>query len=174
MCGYPPPLLIHRRWFVIRSTPMIATLLALLRPLLWVEWSVWNGCHKYQSQHLSCHTSACVKKLAYSWLLVVKACGSSCNKDRQYMVPGLSRILLLIRSRELHESHQLGMVHTKERARLTVYWSSMDIDIKNTILTCKLCQNSLPSWQTEPIVLKSKSQQLFQEIAAEFCSHAGQ
>ena len=32
----------------------------------------------------------------------------------------------------------------------------------------------LPAISTEPIVLKPKFQRLFQEIAAEFCSHAEQ
>jgi hypothetical protein len=66
------------------------------------------------------------------------------------------------------------MVRTKERARLVVYWPGMEVDIENTILSCKLCQDSLPSQQTEPIVLKPKPQRPFQEIAADFCSHAGQ
>ena len=74
---------------------------------------------------------------------------------------------------QLHDSHQ-GMVRTKDRARLTVYWPGMDNDIDNTILSCKLCQNSLPSQQQEPITFKPTPQRPFQEIAADFCSHAGQ
>ena len=49
----------------------------------------------------------------------------------------------------------------------------MDNDIDKTILSCKLCQDSLPSQQKEPIALKPKPQRPFQEIAADFCSHAG-
>ena len=74
---------------------------------------------------------------------------------------------------QLHESHQ-GMVHTKERAKLVVYWSGMEVDIENTILSCKLCQDSLPLQQMESIILKCKPQWLFQEIAADYCTHAGQ
>ena len=73
---------------------------------------------------------------------------------------------------QLHESHQ-GTVRTKERARL-VYWPGMEVDIENTILSCKLCQDSLPSQQTEPITLKPKPQRPFQEFAADVCTHAGQ
>ena len=72
---------------------------------------------------------------------------------------------------QLHDSHQ-GMVRTKDRARLTVYWPGMDY-IDQTILSCKLCQDSLPSQQKEPITLKSTPQRPFQEIAVDFCSHAG-
>ena len=76
------------------------------------------------------------------------------------------------REAQLHDSHQ-GMVRIKDRARLTVYWPGMDNDIDQTILSCKLCQDSLPSQQKEPITLKSTPQRPFQEIAADFCSHAG-
>ena len=50
----------------------------------------------------------------------------------------------------------------------------MDKDIDNTILSCKLCQDSLPSQQKEPFTLKPTPQRPFQEITADFCSHAGQ
>ena len=74
---------------------------------------------------------------------------------------------------QLHHSHQVT-VRTKDKARLTVYWPGMDKDIDNTILSCKLCQDSLPSQQKEPFTLKPMPQRPFQEIAADFCSHAGQ
>ena len=74
---------------------------------------------------------------------------------------------------QLHDSHQ-GMVRTKDRARLTVYWPGMDNDIDNLILSCKLCQDSLPSHQKEPTAFKTTPNRPFQEIAADFCSHAGQ
>ena len=73
-----------------------------------------------------------------------------------------------MRLAQLHDSHQ-GMVRTKERARLTVYWPSMDNDIDNIILFCKLCQDSLSSQQKEPIALKPPPQRPFQEITADFC-----
>lgn len=74
---------------------------------------------------------------------------------------------------QLHDSHQ-GMVRTKDRARLTVYWPGMDNDRDNKILSCKLCQDSLPSQQKEPIALKPTPQRPFQEIAVDFCSCARQ
>ena len=36
----------------------------------------------------------------------------------------------------LHELHQ-GLVRTKERARLSIYWPGIDID--NIVLSCKMC-----------------------------------
>ncbi len=86
------------------------------------------------------------------------------------LIPTQMRRKVLV---QLHEAHQ-GMVRTKERARLTVYWPGIDGDIDQTISSCKLCQDSLPSQQKEPISLKSTPQRPFQEIAANFCSYAGQ
>ena len=73
---------------------------------------------------------------------------------------------------QLHEAHQ-GSVHTKQRAHLTVYWPGMDHDIDNMIYACKQCQDHLPSQPKEPIVLKPQPQCPFQEVAADFCYHAG-
>ena len=73
---------------------------------------------------------------------------------------------------QLHESHQ-GTVRTKQRARLSVYWPGIDNDIDSTILSCKHCQDHLPSHTREPIVQKPKADRPFQEIAIDLCSHAG-
>jgi len=72
----------------------------------------------------------------------------------------------------LHDAHQ-GSTRTKQRAHLTVYWPGMDRDIDRAILACKQCQDHLPSQTKEPIILKSKPLRPFQEIAADFCYHAG-
>ena len=73
---------------------------------------------------------------------------------------------------QLHESHQ-GLVHTKQRARLVVYWPGIDNDIDNVIASCRKCQEHLPSNYKEPITLKSRPDRPFQELAADFCSYAG-
>ncbi len=74
---------------------------------------------------------------------------------------------------QLHESHQ-GSVRTKQRARLTVYWPGIDNDIDNVVLACKTCQDLLPSNTKQPIISKPKPTRPFQEVAADFCSYAGQ
>ena len=55
----------------------------------------------------------------------------------------------------LHESQQ-GVVRTKQRALLTVYWPGIDNDIDNMIVACKHCQDHLSSNQKEPITSKMK------------------
>ena len=74
---------------------------------------------------------------------------------------------------QLHESHQ-GMVRTKQRARLTVYWPGIDNDIDSAVLGCRQCQEHLPSNHKEPLIHKNTPSRPFQEVAADFCSHAGQ
>ena len=73
---------------------------------------------------------------------------------------------------DLHESHQ-GAVHTKQHARLTVYWPGIDNDIDNIILSCQLCQDHLPSHPKEPLMQKPKPLRPFQEIAVDYCSYGG-
>ena len=57
------------------------------------------------------------------------------------LIPASMRRQVLI---SLHESHQ-GSVRTKERARLSIYWPGIDNDIDNVVLSCKMCQDRLPS-----------------------------
>lgn len=66
---------------------------------------------------------------------------------------------------QLHESHQ-GSVRTKQHAQLIVFWPGIDNDIDNVILSCKQCQDNLPSHPQEPIILKPKPER-------PFCSYAG-
>ena len=73
---------------------------------------------------------------------------------------------------QLHESHQ-GFVRTKQRARLSVYWPGIDNNIDNTILSCKQCQDHLPSNLKEVIIQKPTPARPFQEISVDLCSHAG-
>jgi len=75
--------------------------------------------------------------------------------------------------RRLHESHQ-GIVRTRERARLAVYWPGIDQDIEKIILACKDCQDELPSLGKEPMALRSPSERPFQELAVDFAFVNGQ
>ena len=73
---------------------------------------------------------------------------------------------------QLHSSHQ-GMVRTKEKAQLCVYWPGIDNNI-DIILACKMCQDTLQANPPEPLALKQPPSRLFQEVAGDFCSFAGQ
>ena len=73
---------------------------------------------------------------------------------------------------ELHASHQ-GTLRTKMRAKLIVFWPGINNDIDNVVLSCKQCQDNLPSHPKEPLITKQRPPRLFQEIAVDFCSYAG-
>ena len=73
---------------------------------------------------------------------------------------------------QLHVAHQ-GIVRTKQRARLTIYWPGMDNDIENITANCAQCQDHLPSNHKEPLTAKPRPERPFQETAADLCFHAG-
>lgn len=77
------------------------------------------------------------------------------------LIPAAMRREVLLK---LHESHQ-GSVHTKQRARMVVYWPGIDHDIDNVVLSCKKCQ---PANCKEPIIAKPLPPRPFQEVAGEF------
>ena len=64
---------------------------------------------------------------------------------------------------KLHESHQ-GSVRTKQRAQLSVYWPGIDNCIDSIILSCKHCQERLPSNPKEPLVVKPGLLGLFKRL----------
>ena len=86
------------------------------------------------------------------------------------LIPSSMRQQMLASFHELNQ----GSVRTKERARLLIYWPGIDNDIDNIVLSCKMCQDHLPSNSKEPIISKVKPSRPFQEIAVDFCSFGGQ
>ena len=49
----------------------------------------------------------------------------------------------------------------------------MDNDIDNVILSCKTCQDTLPSNPHTPIITKPPPTRPFQEVTGDFCTYAG-
>ena len=72
----------------------------------------------------------------------------------------------------LHKAHQ-GIDRSQQRARLTIYWPNIDAEIANFVRGCRHCQERLASLPPEPMILKPRPSRPFQEIAADFASHAG-
>jgi len=73
---------------------------------------------------------------------------------------------------QLHESHQ-GTLSTKQSARLTVYWPAIDNDIDNLISQFQQYQSHAPTNPKEPMLIKPRPSRPFEELAADFCYHAG-
>ena len=74
--------------------------------------------------------------------------------------------------RKLHDSHQ-GIVRTRERARLAVYWPGIDQDIEKVITACKVCQDELPSLGKKPMIVRTPAERPFQELAVDFAFVCG-
>ena len=85
------------------------------------------------------------------------------------LIPAQMRRAVL---QQLHDSHQ-GLVWIKERAQLIVFWPNISHDIDNVVSSCKMCQDRLPSHPKEPLVMKPQPSRPFQEVAADFCTYAG-
>ena len=72
----------------------------------------------------------------------------------------------------LHEGHQ-GITRSQNRARLTLYWPSIDQDIRDMVDNCQHCQDRLPSNPQEPIQSKPRPSRPFQHVAADFAQYGG-
>ena len=65
------------------------------------------------------------------------------------------------------------MVRMKEKAQACVSWPGIDNDIDNIVLSCKLCQDLLPSHPREPLITRPLPARLFQELTGDFGSYDG-
>jgi len=54
--------------------------------------------------------------------------------------------------RQLHKGHP-GMDATKRRARETVYWPSLMLDIDSDVASCQPCNSARPHQQKEPLLI---------------------
>ena len=84
-------------------------------------------------------------------------------------IPHTLRATMLSR---LHEAHQ-GISRSQARARLTLYWPGIDLDIANFVKGCRHCQDHLPSNAREPLISKAVPERPFQQIAVDFASYGG-
>ena len=90
-------------------------------------------------------------------------------KGARIVVPAVAWRSVLKR---LHTSHQ-GIERTKQRARQTVWWPSINNDITTTVKTCDSCQQYQCSQQKEPLLNQPIALRAFEAASADFCHHAG-
>lgn len=69
--------------------------------------------------------------------------------------------------KRLHASHQ-GIERTQQRARQTVFWPGVTVDIKHMIEGCDECQLRRPSLQREPIETEEHPTRIFEQVAADY------
>ena len=72
----------------------------------------------------------------------------------------------------LHSAHQ-GIERTRRRTRQSVYWPGIDNDVKNTVQSCKNCQQMLPSLPIEPMIVEDEPSRPFEAVSADYFDHAG-
>nr|XP_027211599.1 uncharacterized protein LOC113804887 [Penaeus vannamei] len=83
---------------------------------------------------------------------------------QRIVIPTVYRRCTLI---QLHASHR-GIEAMKRRARQTVFWPGIDIDIKSTVEACQPCQVVQPSQQQEPMQNDDHPTRPFESVSADF------
>ena len=73
---------------------------------------------------------------------------------------------------DLLEMHQ-GATKLRQRARSSIYWPNMDVDISNAAGTCITCTKELPSHQPEPLQQRQPATRPFEQIHTDLCEMNG-
>ena len=68
--------------------------------------------------------------------------------------------------------HQ-GATKLRQRARLTVYWPGMDIDITNAARSCQSCTEKLPSLPREPLIQHQAATRPFEQLHSDLATING-
>ena len=97
----------------------------------------------------------------HSGLVILRSC--------RIIIPTSLRKDILKR---LHASHQ-GIERTQRRARETVYWPGIGSDITNTVASCCICSERLPSQQKEPMKTDPRPERPFEQTATDLFDWAG-
>ena len=96
--------------------------------------------------------------------------------DTDGMVVVSARVVIPKSFRQ-HNLRDLLLMHQsatklRQRARLTVYWPNIDVDITNATRSCKECTSRLPSHQREPLRPMTASRP-FEQVHASYGSFNG-
>ena len=73
---------------------------------------------------------------------------------------------------DLINMHQ-GATKLRQRARLTVYWPGMDIDITNAARSCQSCTEKLPSLPREPLIQHQAATRPFEQLHSDLATING-
>ena len=73
---------------------------------------------------------------------------------------------------ELHEMH-LGIEKMQHRARATVYWPGIDVDIVEYVKKCKTCTQHKATQHIQPMLPRDVPEAPWQDLAADFFNFKG-
>ena len=75
--------------------------------------------------------------------------------------------------RSLHEMH-LGIEKMQHRARATLYWPGIDMDIVEYVKRCKTCTQDKVTQHIQPMIPRDVLEAPWQDLAADFFQFQGQ
>ena len=77
--------------------------------------------------------------------------------------------------RSLHELHKmhLGIEKMQHRARATVYWPGIDVDIVEYVKKCKICTQHNATQHIQPMLPRDVPEAPWQDLAADFFNFKG-
>ena len=85
------------------------------------------------------------------------------------VIPSAFRSEMLSR---IHKGH-LGINKCLDRARATVWWPGITVDIKQIVNACEFCQIKHPTQQKEPLYTTPLPDGPWQRISADLCDYEG-
>ncbi len=88
-------------------------------------------------------------------------------RGSRIVVPGSMRTDIL---QKLHDGHQ-GLTKCRERANAAVWWPGLATELKNTVMSCRTCQEQRRAQTKEPLISKPLPDRPWKRIALDLCEH---
>ncbi len=88
-------------------------------------------------------------------------------RGSRIVVPGSMRTDIL---QKLHDGHQ-GLTKCRERANAAVWWPGLATELKNTVMSCRTCQEQRRAQTKEPLISTPLPDRPWKRIALDLCEH---